>query len=194
MDIEDYMKPPKYTIDVRPIGNRITIHLGFEIDTPDHYCEIADVLNNATEMDEVNVHLASVGGSVHGGTLLVNSFRYCRAPVYTFVRTPCYSMGAILALAGDMMYISSGCFLMFHQSSGGTEGQLHNIKSNSEAEIKSYKELLTNSCSPFLTSKEIKDILSGKEIYCFSSDKDFVTRLTRHYPGAVVKVELEDGE
>lgn len=80
----------------------------------DPFADEIKLLRDANENDIVVIHLAGYGGSVLTGTKLVNAIKSSPAHVHMSVDAPVYSMHALLACAGDTVYIQNRTFLMFH--------------------------------------------------------------------------------
>lgn len=72
----------------------------------------------ALDVDEIELHLNSPGGSVFDGMAIYNALRQHRATVSAVVDGLAASMASIIALAGDTVTMSRGSFLMIHDASG----------------------------------------------------------------------------
>ncbi len=158
------------------------IYLSDEVEHgSDKYIEILKLLDDAEENDKVTIHLANFGGSVHTGFRVAHSIKNCSAPVTMLISAPCYSMGAILAVCGASISIMPGAFLMFHNYHTHTGGKGGELKMQLDEFNKHFEHALKYFCSPFLSTKEIKQLIKDEDLYIHSTDKDFKTRLKRHY-------------
>jgi len=82
------------------------------------------------------------------------------------VEAPVYSMGAILALAGDHLPdVLPHVFFMFHDYSGVEVGKGSEMHSSIVNFQPYFKALLSDVCSHFLTKVEINAIVKGRDLY-----------------------------
>lgn len=166
----------------RIINESLDVELGREVgvsfDYSDLYRELRDPAPYTTE---VNLYLANNGGYVEGGLPLYYAFKRCKLPVHVHLRHGCYSMGAILALCGDSLTFEEGSILMFHNYSGGSVGKGQELV---DAVAHFHADWVTLSYSlltPFLTEKEVTEILHDKDKYIKWHDKDLPQRVKRHF-------------
>lgn len=145
------------------------------------YIPLVELLRDASPSDEVNIHLKSPGGSVSSGQVIIQAITSCEAPVIMHIDGACYSMAALIALAGDGIVFRNGTYLMFHTYSGGERGKSNEIESHVKSSLKSWKLLLNLYCQPFLKKKEIQQLLDGKDLYFHPEEADTQQRIARHY-------------
>lgn len=143
-----------------------TIYLSDSVEhESQNYAELLYTLDSAKEGDEIEFHLANFGGAVHSGLRLAHTIRNSAAFITMIVDAPCYSMGAILALAGHYLIIRPGAMLMFHNYSGLMEGKSKELKSQIINYGHHFEYSLKYFCEPFLVDKEIQLILMDQDIY-----------------------------
>jgi ATP-dependent protease ClpP protease subunit len=137
--------------------------------------------NDVTTHDEITLALSNTGGCVDAGYKIINALRACEGKITCRVEAPCYSMGAILAIAGDKLIMEKNTFLMFHNYSGMQRGkgqEALDMLVNTDEWI---KEAFKSVCTPFLTAAEMNKIFDDKDVYIHDSDKDINTRIKRHF-------------
>jgi ATP-dependent Clp endopeptidase proteolytic subunit ClpP len=79
------------------------------------YIEAQDVINAVPEdMEEINIHINSPGGSVFEGIAIFNFLKTHKAKKNVFVDGLAASMGSILAMVGDEITIYDNAFFMIH--------------------------------------------------------------------------------
>lgn len=166
-----------FKIYKRPtITHETHIYLGEYIDSQSRYFELFNELDNAGKKDKIYFHLNNYGGDVATGAQLIHKIHDCDATVLMCVEGPVYSMGSILALAGDVIpKVSPHVFFMFHDYSGGEYGkgnEMHHSITNFQHY---FRDLLMDVCCPFLTKKEVRTIMKGEDLYV-----PFKTGLDRH--------------
>lgn len=130
--------------------------------------EMFNELLDAKEFDNLELRINSGGGLVNEGmqfyTIIKNKFN---GRTTTVLDASGYSMGALLFCMGDKRVITSNSDLMFHDYSGGMSGKGGELKSRMEhkdSHIRNFFKsiILKNN---FLTKKEYKDMLIGKDYW-----------------------------
>lgn len=135
------------------------------------YTRHLKLLNIATEKDIVYIHMANFGGSVWTGALLFNAIKLSKAKVITIVEAPSFSMGALLACAGDEIQFQPFSLLMFHTYSASVHGKGNEIKE----QVLAFDRLTANmmqECVRFgiLSKQDILNIQNGQDKYVFPQD------------------------
>ena len=152
------------------VSTDYTVILSEEITSSVEYYDLYNLFYSASPLDTVTVYLNNFGGKVHTGVHLVNAIASSRAKVTMVVTAPVYSMGAILAVAGDEMILHPHTFLMFHDYSGGEFGKGNEIHLSVTNYRRYFRELLNDVCGWFLTKEEVKSILTGQDLYVSYDD------------------------
>ena len=145
------------------------------------FLDVFNILSTATADDEINIHMANYGGSVQTGFRLARNIKNCAAPVIMRIEGNCYSMGAILALCGNGLAITTGTELMFHNFSAVHEGKGSELNLSIEATTRHFVSNLRLFCMPFLTSKEVTHIMNDQDLYIEAGTKEFLQRIERHF-------------
>lgn len=89
----------------------------FGVEASDFVRELAGL-----DVDSIELHLNSPGGSVFDGMAIYNALRQHKAKVTTVVDGLAASMASVIALAGDEITMAEGSFMMIHDASGGCLG------------------------------------------------------------------------
>lgn len=158
-----------------------SIYINNDIESNHVYPELLHKLRTISEIDIVNLYLASNGGYCDAGFQIIHAIKDCKGPVNIIVDSPCYSMGAIIAVCGDSLTFKPNTFLMFHNYSGGNHGKGKEMK---QAMLESDVWIRTNFkyyCTPFLTDEEMTLLDNDQDVYVHSWDKGLTKRLARHY-------------
>lgn len=146
-----------------------------------YYIPLLELLSSASSLDIINVHLCTPGGSLSAGQLLLQAIKESDATVHMIVEGHACSMGALLALSGDNLTFKHASYLMFHTFSGGERGKSNEMDSSLKSSLKSWTTLLQTYCTPFLTKKEINQLLDGKDLYFHPEDKETELKLKKHF-------------
>lgn len=82
----------------------------------------------AAKEKEVTVRINSPGGSVFEGIAIYNAICNSALEVTTIVDGIAYSMGAIIALAGNKVQMAKNATMMIHNVSGGVYGNANDLR------------------------------------------------------------------
>lgn len=163
--------------------NFLNIYLSEEIKKNAHYHELANKIRQTRKGDVINFYLSSPGGSVASGHQLINAITDTQAKVNMIVDAPCYSMGALLAVAGSSLKMHPGTFLMFHNYSGGAAGKGPDIEDQVVACKQWVYHVFDRVATPFLTKKEMDYIKDNRDVYIHETDENLPARIKRHFKG-----------
>jgi len=133
------------------------------IGTPDKYLNLANLLLNASENDDVVIRLASNGGYVCSGEYILAAMARCKARIRTHIESHAYSIAAVIWAYGDertMGRLSRG---MFHATSHGDIGRTTDIKERADVITKGFVELLTDIKERGIMSQEMYDDVVNKK-------------------------------
>ena len=90
----------------------------------------------AAKEKEVTVRINSPGGSVFEGIAIYNAIANSALEVTTIVDGIAYSMGAIIALAGNKVQMAKNATMMIHNVSGGVYGNANDLRGALEMMVK----------------------------------------------------------
>lgn len=117
----------------------------------------------ATELSErasgkqrINVHLHSLGGDVFEGLAIYNMLKNHPATVDVYIGGIAASMGSVIAMAGDTVYIPENAWIMVHKPWG--------IQGGNADDMRSYADLLDQFESSLIGAYTDKTGLSKEEI------------------------------
>ena len=82
----------------------------------------------ALDVDEIDVHINSVGGSVFDGIAIYNALRTHDAHVTTQVDSAALSIASVIAQAGDKRVMVSGSQMMIHEAWGMAIGNADDMR------------------------------------------------------------------
>ena len=89
--------------------------------------DFADQLN-ALEVEEIDVHINSVGGDVFDGIAIFNALRTHDAHITTQVDSAALSIASVIAQAGDNRVMVSGSQMMIHEAWGLSIGSAEDMR------------------------------------------------------------------
>ncbi len=153
-----------------------------DIDSFKTYEDLFGTLKDAQEGDAIELRINCTGGDASVGFMIVQAMKETKATIVCNVVYPSYSMGAIIAVAGDYLIMQPNTFLMFHTYSTGMGGKSGDLIKMLAHDDDSLKGMMLDVCSPFLTKTELRKMHEGDDIYIKANDPTLEARLKRHYP------------
>ena len=122
-----------YDLYSRLLEDRI-VYINDEVNSVSMNIAICELLylNNLDKQRPIYMYINSPGGSVVDGMALVDTMKFIKAPVYTFVTGTAASMGSVILSAGEKghRYALPTSQVLVHQMSGGCRGKtMDNINS-----------------------------------------------------------------
>lgn len=161
------MPVPPYRIFRREkAGATYDIYLSNPVVAPAAYDDLCQLLRTAGKHDEVNMYLNTPGGALVSGLALIQAMRDSKAHIRTILQPQAFSMGALIFLAGDEQVAPPNSLLMFHHYSGGGGGGKGNEQvAELNATSAWFEEAMFDICRPFLSAKEVREMLKGQDIW-----------------------------
>lgn len=158
-------------------ASQFRFYLTDDIEEPDRYHQMCQVLRQATERDQVYIHLNSGGGRLDSTVQIIAAMRESKAEVVTVADGVVASAATLLFLAGDGYIVNPHCLFMVHNFSGGAYGKGHELESQIFADIKWFTRIANDLYEGFLTKAEARKVFKGED-YWFTAD-EVMTRLAR---------------
>lgn len=159
--------PPVYR---RPIATQFDFYLSGEVVSPENYTEWFDIMRNSNPDDSVNIHINSCGGRMSTALQFMRVIAETQAIVTCSIEGDCMSAATIIFLAADRFEITPHSSFMIHNYSGGSVGKGGEMYDQLVFERKWSKQLLESVYKNFLTDKEIKSLLEGKDLWLHYTD------------------------
>lgn len=169
------------TVDVYIIG---------QIKGPQYYQDSIHVIRTANPDDRVNIYINSPGGRLDTAVQFINAMAYCEAPIHIHIDDECISAATFIAMHGDEYSVNPHSRFMFHNYSGGAVGKGGEIYDNAVFMRAWIEKYYSDIYKDFLTTKEISDILEGKDLYMDS--EQFVERIQTKKTNQMKLLETEE--
>ena len=115
------------------------------------------------------------------GFQLINAIKECKPGVDIIVDAGCYSMGAIIAIAGKSLTMNPGTFLMFHNYSTVEVGKGLEVRDAINHFYEHFHRHLATIAGPFLTKQELELLRKDNDLYVNYDDKDLHKRIGRPF-------------
>lgn len=154
------------------------VYLSQNIGAPAAYIQLVQFLNSRQQGDVVHIHLNCYGGRLDAGIQILTAMQNCQAQLFGHLDSVAYSMAGLIFLACDAHVVSPYGKLMLHTySGGGSGGKGPDQRSAQDSTDDTYARLVQNICIPFLTKREVKDMLENMRDLYFGYD-EIVDRMT----------------
>lgn len=169
IDLDSLTKKEKFSVwdkDVPIIkDSKGTYHcyLSSDVDSPDTYNELCYVIENCK--GTVILHLNTYGGHIDSAFKIISSINRSKAKVKARLTGTVASAGTIIALKCKELEVEDYTHFMIHNYSSGAQGKGHELMDYVNFNDKQLKITFTEIYKNFLTSKEIKDVLAGKDMW-----------------------------
>lgn len=164
-------KIPQYkqTIQV----NLYHFYIITEIDQPEAYLDLINVLKTAEAHDTIFIYLNTPGGSLSTAVQIIGAIRQCAGTVVTCLEGEVCSAGTMIFLSGHRHIISPHSTFMIHNYSHWFGGKGNEVVSYIKYQEQYFRKLARDVYSGFLTDEEIDAVFDGKD---FWMDSDEVLR------------------
>ena len=149
----------------RPVANIYDLYLTGAITEAKDYQDWNQMMRAAGENDAVYIHINSNGGEIFTAIQLMRTMQETPATVIASVEGMCMSAATLLFLSADVCEISEHSHFMFHTYSSGNWGKGSEQLANVQADDKWARHLFNTVYKDFLSVKEIKEIVDGKDLW-----------------------------
>lgn len=145
--------------------NIYSVYLTEHIGDSRHYRDLYNLLRQANHDDLFLFYMNNYGGLVHTGIEIINAMNASHASTISVLTGPVYSMAPLITLNADKVCVEPHSFMMFHDYSGGTRGKGHEQEAAIINDRPFFSELFSTITKKFLNTKEIRQVLQGKDLY-----------------------------
>jgi ATP-dependent Clp protease, protease subunit len=152
-----------------PLVFKYTVYLN-DIVEPEYFSDLFHKLRNCNPDDVFEIVINSYGGNEDTAIQLYNELRSCLGNVVGVVSGYCCSAGTIALLACSGWAINKNSKIMIHSPSGFMGGKSHERKAQGDFEEKWTHEFFRDVYKDFLTTKEIQEVLDGKDMWMTGDD------------------------
>lgn len=135
------------------------------IEDPFNYNELCYVLEQAAKGEVVVLHINTYGGHIDSAFKIIASIKRSNATVVARLTGTVASAGTIIALSCHDLQVEDFTHFMIHNYSTGTQGKGHEIMEYVNFNDKELKKTFTTLYANFLSTREINEVLKGKDIW-----------------------------
>lgn len=163
--IDGIMLGNKANVKPKALAHLYEYYISGAITGPEDYVEIFDQIRHAREDDEVRIYLNTYGGDLYTAIQFMRVLSETQALVTCSVEGACMSAGTLIFLNADIFEVTPHSSFMIHNYSGGTMGKGSEMHAQIVHEKKWSEKLFKEVYEDFLTTKEIDEILAGRDLW-----------------------------
>lgn len=146
-------------------SNTVTLYFDKPIGDLEDYRDVIEALESATPWDDVKAIIVNGGGDMMTGITLMDYIKNCESPVTAYLHERCASMATALALTCENWVVGEFANFMIHSATFGIYGKTHEVDAEHAFTQAQIERFVTRTYSGFLTPKEIKQVLAGKDFW-----------------------------
>lgn len=155
-----------FNVTYTPIKSGVfNIYVMGDIEESSQFISAIEVMAAATELDTVNIHLSSNGGSLDAADTFLAAMNRCEAKVVAYVSGGCHSAASIILLNADEFSLSENANFLLHCGSAGSGGKFSDFKAQSKHSIAYMERVLRRTYKHFLTDEELDQLIDGKDFW-----------------------------
>lgn len=162
--INNWVREPKI------IAQIYEFYISGEIESPECYIDMFDIIRHARQDDTVKLYVNSFGGDLFTGIQFLRVLSESAAEVIVSIEGACMSAATLLFLAADSVEITPHSSIMIHNYSSGTFGKGNEMHYQIQHERKWSEHLFREVYEDFLSDAEITAVLDGKDIWLDSDE------------------------
>lgn len=152
-------------IRMNVVGADFHYYLSGPVGEAAQYVDLIDILYSGKEADTVYIHLNTPGGSLDTTIQILNAIKASNATVITVADGVVASAGTLILLSGHSVAIQPFSYAMFHDGAERMMGKLNENLKQANFAAAFLKKLYHEVYNPFLSKKEIDDIIGGKDLW-----------------------------
>lgn len=126
---------------------------------------VKNALNKAGKVDNINIYIDSLGGSVEEGNAIFNLLKRADAVKTVYIDAFAFSVASVIAMAGDKIIMPSNSTMMIHNAMMGAYGTAEDLRKAATA----LETMNEGSCNTYLvkagqklTKEKLKELLDAE--------------------------------
>ncbi len=168
-DDEQRVKPYEY-FEQQVIRKVHHFFLNGLIGEAGHYTKMIHTIQQAGSEDAIHIHLNTEGGYLTTGVQIINAMKYSPAEIICSIEGEAHSLGSLIFLAADQFLVHDNSQMLIHNFTGGVVGKGKESADEMAATLKWFNILTHKYYIPFLSDRELKDVLNDKDMWLHSDD------------------------
>jgi len=165
-DVEEILlTSSKGTVRPKNISTLYEYYISGLITGPEDYIHIFDQIRHARDDDDIKIYINSFGGDMSTAIQFMRVLSETNATVTCSIEGMCASAATLIFLNAHYFEITPHSSFMIHNYSGGTWGKGGEQYAQVTHERKWSETLFKEVYGDFLSTKEIDEILEGKDLW-----------------------------
>lgn len=158
-----------------PYAYKHNVYLQNYLESPEEMIAVLDVLNTASEDDQIIIHLNSGGGDTYSLDTLLYAMANCPAHKHVIASGQICSAATFILLAADTFEVSPFTVLLFHTCTFGAYGQSQDNLEFVQFIHQANERLMREYYKHLFSEEEIDDIIINKRQRWLTAE-EFCTR------------------
>lgn len=151
--------------------NTANIFINGEIEAPEEYIEVNNLLSSVGSGYNINFFINSNGGFCTSGVEIAYMIKESNANITSIITNECSSAASFIFIKSDSHIIYDCAYMLIHSLSKDYEyGDVANANKKIINDIEYNSIILNNIYGGFLTKKEIKEVSEGREMYLYAPE------------------------
>ena len=146
-------------------SNLYSVHIDSDIEEPENYRDLIQLLFMAGEEDEINFYINSGGGHLDSALAIIEGIKSTQAHVRCIILGACHSAASMISMYCHEMVILDSAHSLIHTASFGSVGNTNNVKAHTDFTVRQVEKFLHNTYDGFLTDHELSQVKSGVELW-----------------------------
>ena len=145
-------------------------YISEDIGDPMFYTDMIHNIREGSVGDVIWLHLNTRGGNLTTGVQIINAMSSSAAKIVCSLEGEVHSLGTLIFLSADEFIVHDNCIMLFHNFSCATSGKGHEQRQQLNAIEDWFNQLSRAKYIPFMSEKEFKDMVDGKDIWLGSEE------------------------
>jgi len=150
-----------------PDSGQIThyIYINTYFESPDKFTEVLALIDTVKKGELIIFKVNSGGGYLDSVLMIIDAIKACEAEAVCELSGTVASAATALALSCNDIYVAKHTTFMIHNFSAGSYGKGGEIEVHVNSMLTTYKGFFEDIYRPFLTKRELKKVINGKDLY-----------------------------
>lgn len=161
-----YDEPREYTVGFLPHkSGKYRIEIDSAIEHVSQFSTAIQILQQAKEDDEIEIHLQCPGGNTDASGAFVHALNKCEAQVHIVASGGVHSAAVDILLCADSFELADNFNCLIHNGGSGSIGNINEYLAKSDFDKEFIKKQQTDILEGFLTPVEIEGVLRGDNLW-----------------------------
>jgi ATP-dependent protease ClpP protease subunit len=156
------------------------------------FVDAIQAMSVASEIDVVQIHLSTPGGSLDATDTFIHAMRECSARIIVKASGGVHSAGSVILLNADEFTLSENFNCLIHNGSVGPAGKFSDWRAETKHTDAYMERVMRSTYEGFLSEEELDNLLAGKDIWLDA--ESFVARWEARNAAYEAAIEASEDE